>query len=263
MKAYGAILVSRFLALLQYRSAAIAGAGTQLFFGLVRLMIFEAFYQSTAGSQPLTYDQVISYVWLGQALFALTIPRMDSDVATMIRTGDVAYELTRPMDLYTLWFVRSFSGRATPLLMRGVPIGIIAGLFFGLHPPDSPVAAILFVMSLLAALLLASSLILLANVSLFWTISGEGIFHLVPVLVWFFCGIVIPLPLLPPWMQTFISLLPFRGLLDTPLRLYIGDLNGPDAMLAIVAQGVWILALVFIGRVTLSRGLRRLVIQGG
>jgi hypothetical protein len=37
MKPYLAILSSRFLALMQYRAAAIAGAGTQLFFGLVRM----------------------------------------------------------------------------------------------------------------------------------------------------------------------------------------------------------------------------------
>ena len=263
MKAYAAIFASRFRALLQYRAAAIAGAGTQLFWGLVRVMIFEAFFQSSTGSQPMTYDQVVSYVWLGQALLLLTIPRMDSDVATMIRTGDVAYELTRPLDLYTVWLVRAFSGRAAPLLMRGVPIGIIAALVFGLQPPGSLSASLLFPISLLAALLLAASLIVLANVSLFWTISGEGVFHFIPVLVWFFSGIVIPLPLLPPWMQTFINFLPFRGLLDTPLRVYIGQLNGLDAFLAISAQIAWILALVFIGRVTLSRGLRRLVIQGG
>ena len=72
MKAYLAILSSRFLALLQYRAAAVAGVCTQLFFGLVRVMIFDGFYRSSSGPQPMTYDQVVTYIWLGQAMLALS-----------------------------------------------------------------------------------------------------------------------------------------------------------------------------------------------
>ena len=81
MKAYLAILSSRFLALLQYRAAAVAGVCTQLFFGLVRVMIFDGFYRSSSGPQPMTYDQVVTYIWLGQAMLALTLLAVDNDVA--------------------------------------------------------------------------------------------------------------------------------------------------------------------------------------
>lgn len=43
MTPYLAILSARFRTLLQYRAAAAAGFGTQLFWGLIRMMIFEAF----------------------------------------------------------------------------------------------------------------------------------------------------------------------------------------------------------------------------
>src|SRR5438093_5358708 len=165
MKAYLAILSSRFRILIQYRAAALAGIGTQLFFGVVRMMIFDAFYRSSSSPQPMTREQVITYIWLGQAMLLLTMLAADADVSAMIRTGNVAYEMTRPIDLYTLWFTRAFSGRAAPLLMRAIPIVVIAGLFFGLQPPASPAAGAVFVASLFGALLLASSLVTLLTMS--------------------------------------------------------------------------------------------------
>src|SRR5215470_10102892 len=199
MKAYLAILSSRFLALLQYRAAAIAGVGTQLFFGLVRVMIFDGFYRSSSSPQPMTVDQVVTYIWLGQAMLLLAMFDVDKDVAAMIRTGNVAYEMTRPLDLYTVWFTRALSGRAAPLLMRSIPIFIVSGLFLGLKAPASLSAGFLFVLSTCAGLVLAASLVALLTAGLFWTISGEGLNRLAVPAIFFLSGIVIPLPLFPSW----------------------------------------------------------------
>src|SRR5262245_38756603 len=228
MKAYLAILSSRFRTLLQYRTAAVAGVATQLFFGLVRMMIYEGFYRSSIATQPMTSEQTITYIWLGQALLLLAMLDVDKDVAAMIRSGNVAYEMIRPIDLYTLWFSRAFSGRAAPLLMRAIPIFVIAGLFLGLQAPASFLAVTMFGISLAGALLLAASIVALLTISMLWTISGEGISRLAPAPIFFFSGIVIPLPLFPDWMQHFVVWLPVRGLMDTPLRIYMAHLTGAD-----------------------------------
>src|SRR5437764_1067483 len=121
LKPYLAILTSRFLTLLQYRAAAAAGIVTQLFFGLIRIMVYDGFFHSSHGPHPLTADQVTTYIWLGQALLLLGMLDIDKDVAAMIRTGSIAYEMTRPLDLYNVWFARAISGRAAPVLMRAAP----------------------------------------------------------------------------------------------------------------------------------------------
>jgi ABC-2 type transport system permease protein len=263
MKPYLAILSSRFRTLLQYRAAAMAGIGTQLFFGLVRMMIFDAFYDSAHGPQPLSHADAISYIWLGQALLLLAMLSVDSDVALMIRNGNVAYEMTRPVDLYFFWFARAFSGRAAPLTMRALPILVVSALLFGLQPPATVEAAVLFALSCIGALLLAAAMVALMTISMLWTISGEGISRLAPALIFFFSGIVVPLPLLPDWIQASLRLMPFTGLLDTPIRLYLGHLSGPDAATALLSQIFWIVALIALGRAALKRGLGKLVVQGG
>jgi len=83
------------------------------------------------------------------------------------------------------------------------------------------------------------------------------------VLVFIFSGIMVPLPFLPAWLQRVSNLLPFRGLIDTPFRIYLGQLQGSDAMAALALQWGWLVALIIIGRSVMSRGLRSLVAQGG
>src|SRR5439155_16836295 len=99
MNAYAAILSARFRTLLQYRAAAAAGFGTQLFWGFIRVMIFTAFYRSSTAPQPMSLPQVVTYVWLGEATLIMLLAGVDRDVQAMIRTGTVAYELVRPLDL--------------------------------------------------------------------------------------------------------------------------------------------------------------------
>ena len=114
---YRAILSARFRMLLQYRAAALAGLWTQIFFGLVLLMIYEAFYESTTARQPLAFAEIVSYVWLGQALLAMLPWNADAEIRAMVRSGAVAYELCRPIDLYSLWYARALAWRTAPTLL--------------------------------------------------------------------------------------------------------------------------------------------------
>lgn len=263
MRSYWAIISARFRALLQYRAAAAAGVGTQLFWGLIRVMIFTAFYRSAAQNQPMTLPQVITYVWLGQATIALQPWSVDLDVRTMIRSGTVVYELLRPLDLYSLWFSRALAMRTAPTILRAIPIFIVAGLFFGLKPPVSVESGCLWAISILAALLLSCAFTALLTITLLWTISGDGIVRLMFAGIIVLSGMGIPIPLFPDWAQSVLNFLPFRGLVDTPCRLYVGQIPPSEALPVIAQQLVWTVVLVLIGRLMLARGVRRLEVQGG
>jgi ABC-2 type transport system permease protein len=249
--------------LLQYRAAAIAGVMTQVFFGIVRVMIFAAFYENATGNEPLTGAQTTTYIWLSQAFLLIAMMGADSDLGGLIRTGNIAYELMRPVDLYNYWLSRMLAARAAPTLMRCIPIILIATLLGQLLPPASFSHALLFLLSLTLGLFLACTLFALVTISLLWTITGEGMSRLVPPLVFFFSGMIIPIPLFPEWSQPLFHVLPFRGLIDTPFRIYLGDLAPSDAILALGQQIVWIILFYLAGRYLLNRGLRRLIVQGG
>jgi ABC-2 type transport system permease protein len=263
MSSYWAILGARFRTLLQYRAAAFAGFGTQLWWGLMRVMIFEAFYRSTTAPQPMTIEQVITYIWLSQAMLAMLPWNIDSDIRAMVRSGTVAYELLRPVDLYWLWFSRAVALRSAPTVLRATPMFVLAGLFWGMQLPASWPAAGAWILAMGAALLLAAAVSTLLGITILWTISGEGIARLLTICVMVFAGTLVPLPLFPDWAQGFLNFLPFRGLVDIPFRLYTGHIPASHALPMLAHQLGWTLALIVMGKALLARGARRLVVQGG
>ena len=56
LRPYRAAFASRFLQMLQYRSAALAGFGTQCWWGGIKVMVLAAFYGSaaTAAGAPMS-----------------------------------------------------------------------------------------------------------------------------------------------------------------------------------------------------------------
>jgi ABC-2 type transport system permease protein len=265
LRPYRAIVSARFRMLLQYRAAAIAGLWTQVFFGLVLIMIYEAFYRSSPGvARPMTLPRVASYVWLGQALLAMLPWNADPEVREMVRSGAIAYELARPIDLYALWYARAVAHRTAPTLLRAAPMAVFAAVAlpllgaqsWRLAPPPSPAAAAGFAVALGCALALASAISVLVNISLMWTVSGDGVVMLVSTVVAMLSGLLIPLPLFPDGAQRVLAWLPFAG-------IYTGDLAPAELALVVARQLGWTALLIALGRWLLGRGLGRVVVQGG
>ncbi len=271
LKAYATNWGAHFRSLLQYRVAAWAGFGTQTFFGLVSVMVYTGFFGSTSAPQPLTFSQTIDYVWLGQALFALIPMREDPQIATAIRSGDICFEILRPVRLYAFWFARALAQRTAPVLLRAVPMLLLVVVVFplvglrswALGGPASAAGFALFLVSVVGAVLLSATFSLLMSLSLLWTVAAEGVSTLFPIAVWTLCGIVVPLPFFPNWAQPILAALPFRGLMDVPFRIYMGNFSPLQAVGQIASQLAWAAGLMGVGALSLARGLRRLTLQGG
>ena len=271
MRPYLAIVDARFRMMMQYRAAAIAGVWTQIFFGLVLIMIYEAFYQSSSPAvQPMTMAQIATYVWLGQALLAMLPWNADTEVRAMVRSGAVAYELCRPVDLYALWFARAFAHRTAPTLLRAIPMAMFAmfvlpliGLGEWRLVPPEPLAAVGFAVTLVGALALTCALSTLINITLLWTLAGDGMVMIATTIVSVCSGMLVPLPLFPDWAQTVLGWLPFAGVVDLPFRVYNGDLAPSELASVLARQAGWTIAIIALGRWLFARGIRRLVVQGG
>lgn len=262
MSAYIAILSAHIRTLLQYRTAALAGTITQLFWGLIRTMLFAALYSSSSTVQPMTESEAINYVWLGQAMFAVSLVSIDNDFRVMVRNGTVAYELLRPIDLYSFWYCRAIANRFGLVLLRTMPVLSIA-LFLGLKPPVSLAAAAAWILTTLGAFLLTSAISTLGSIAMVLMIEGEGINKILNVFILIFSGMIVPLPFFPDKLQPILNFLPFRDIIDVPFQLYLGHIPPQEVLVLVFHQLAWILAFVALGRLLLASGIRRLVIQGG
>jgi ABC-2 type transport system permease protein len=266
MRAYVSILKVRFSVQLQYRAAAAAGFFTQFFFGLVRVMVFIAFYASSARTQPMSLVQAVTYSWLVQVTFRMIPWNGDTEIINMVRSGGVAYELCRPLNLYAAWYARLLAMRAVPVVLGGIPIYIVALLLpgnYGMALPASPAAGLSFVVSLAGALILGCAVTNIISISALWTVAGEGMQRLLPTAVMLLSGLTVPLPFFPDWSQAILRLLPFSGLADVPFRFYVGTIPPTQLLPHMVLQMFWTLVIILLGLWLLRTATRRVVIQGG
>lgn len=267
MKAYISVFKLRIYNGLQYRSAALAGIATQFFWGFIIIMVFEAFYSQSMTSQPIALHQLITYVWLQQSFLALIMLWFrDNELFQLITTGNIAYELCRPSKIYEFWYAKLLAQRLSSALLRCFPILFVA-LFlpqpYTLSVPPNPLAFLLFIVTLLLGLLILVSISMLIYISVFVTLSPMGSLLTFGVLGEFFAGMVIPVPLMPSWLQNIVYLLPFRWTADFPFRVYSGHIPESEALTGIIIQLIWLLILVPLGKFAMGKALRRLVVQGG
>jgi ABC-2 type transport system permease protein len=268
---YLAVFAARFLMMLQYRGAALAGIATQFWFGAIMVMALAAFYASNRGSPSITLTQAITYIWLGQAFLGLLPWNVDPEIAAMMRSGNVAYERLRPVDTYFYWFARAIAWRTAATLLRSIPLLVVTSVLFGLtglgawslQAPPSLAAFGLFAFSMVGVVLLSSAMTTLLNISVVWTISGQGINTITNPLVVILSGMIIPLPLFPDWSHAVLFVQPLAGLVDIPYRIYFADLSGAWAIGGIVLQIVWTLIFIGIGRLLMARTMGRIQVQGG
>lgn len=267
MRAYVSIFKMRLMNGLQYRIAALAGVATQFFWGFMFIMIYEAFYQNAAVNQPISLNQLIDYIWLQQAFLVFVMLWFrDGEIFSLITTGNIAYELCRPCSIYGFWYTKLIAQRISGAILRCSPIIIIAFLLpepYKLSIPPSIAAMLLFMITLMLGLLVLVSISMFIYISVFVTMSPVGSLLMIGVLGEFFAGMIIPIPLMPLWLQKIAYILPFRLASDLPFRVYSGNISVSDALSSILIQISWLTVLVVIGKVLLGKALKKVVVQGG
>jgi viologen exporter family transport system permease protein len=268
---YLTVFAGRFQLMLQYRTAALAGFITQLWFGVIRILIFAAFYAGGAAHAPMSLGNAITYTWLGQAFLVFLPWAADPDVAEMVRTGAVAYERLRPVDTYAWWYMRALAYSVARVLPRAALMFAFAGLVmplvglgrWGLTPPPTPAATALFVVSALGMMTLSAAIVLLINIIIVRTLDDRGANLLVASFVNLLSGSIVPLAFFPDAVRPWLRAQPMAGLVDIPFSIYFGGLSGWSAAGAIALQFGWIVALILFGHWALGRAMGRLQVQGG
>ena len=268
---YLAVFAGRLQVTLQYRAAAVAGFVTQLWFGIIRILIFAAFYAGGAAHAPMSLGNAITYTWLGQAFLVFLPWAADPDVAEMVRSGAVAFERLRPVDTYAWWYARALAYSVARVLPRAALMFAFAAALlpliglgkWSLAPPPSLAAAAYFAISALGMVALSASIVLAINIIIVRTLDERGPNLLVASFVNLLSGSIVPLAFFPDAARPWLRAQPMAGLVDIPFSIYFGGIAGWGAVGAIALQFGWVVAIVAFGHWALGAAMRRLQVQGG
>lgn len=267
MKTYLSYFTLKFKMGLQYKAAAYAGILCQLFFGFIFSFVYVAFYESNPGSVPMDLPKLISYVWLVQAFYALFyLGHKDREIISMIKNGNISYELTRPQNLYMMWFSKIYGEKLSSVALRCLPIFLITIFLpspYTLNLGITLERFLVFLPSFFLASILICSFIVLIHILIMFTLDEKGVLNMCIIMADILAGIEIPLAFFPNFLRTISNFLPFRYMTDMPLRLYVGDIPISEGLIGILAQAIWIILFFVIGKILMKKALKKATIQGG
>ena len=248
---------------LTYRAANLAGLVTNFFFGMLRAAVLVALYGARREVAGVSLQAAVTFTGLSQASIAFLLAFGWRELMRSVYSGDIAADLTKPMDLFAFWLARDLGRAAAGFLLRGVTIMLGYALVFDITFPSSAGQWLALIPALVGSWLVSFAWRFLVNLAAFWTPDARGVGGFAFGLSWFLSGFLMPLRFFPPWFIRLSRWTPFPSMLNTAIEIYLGVLTGPKMIRALLMQVVWFVALAALCRVVMRAGVRRLVIQGG
>jgi ABC-2 type transport system permease protein len=246
----------------------LAGRGfywTLTFGWMVPSLLYLFVWATVAGQgevQGFNRDGFIVYYLCFIMLNQFTYPVCNWTVGDNIRIGNFSTWLLQPMPPI-------FEAITTDIAMKVVctPFAVLVTvvLLIFLHPalPFSLWSCLYFLPALLLAqilrFLMAYTLALLA----LWNSRSDALLALNDTLVFLLAGEVAPIALLPGWLGTLATALPFRSMLGFPVEVLVGRLSTAEIWQGLALQSAWVLAVILLYRLVWHQGLRHYASVGG
>jgi ABC-2 type transport system permease protein len=191
----------------------------------------------------------------------LSAPRTFDKIDQEVKSGDLAYQLTRPY-IYTLFHAAQYLGGVLVVLPANLIVGgAIAWIAVG-PPPFGAAIAPALATAITLALLLNFASELMIGLLAFWFEDTFAFYWIYQKLTFTLGGLFLPLTLFPGWLRRVAELLPFAAITYAPARL-VAHAGVATAASTVGVQSLW-LALFALAAVALyRRGVRRLNANGG
>jgi len=246
-----------------YRAATVAGLFTNTVFGFLRAYVLVALFAATATVGGYDLSDALTYVFLGQGMIMTVYMWSWWEIALAIRSGDIVTDLSRPFDYQSYWLAQDLGRACYHAVFRGIPPFLVGALVFDLRLPGSPLTWLLFVASVAVAVCVSFGLRFIVNLAAFWLLDYRGVGAISTACGTFLSGFVVPIAFFPGWLAAIAHALPFRGMIQVPIDVFLEKERGWALVGVLAVQLAWAAALFAAGRLLLGAARRRVVVQGG
>jgi ABC-2 type transport system permease protein len=156
-----------------------------------------------------------------------------------IREGDLNRDLLRPV-LPLHYDIAWFAGWKVVMIVLWLPIAFGLSLVFDPSLSPRPAEIVTFAIAIWGAYLIRTMLQESLGMLCFWTTRGAAIFDLYMTVELLLSGRLVPLPLMPDWVQEISRFLPFQWAFYFPIETLVGDLSTAELIGGLGMQALWI-----------------------
>ncbi len=179
-----------------------------------------------------------------------------------IREGQISGHLARP--LHPIHYdLGNFAGWKFVVIVLWVPIAAVLTLIFkpDLDPSLAQIAT--FTIAIWGAYLIRSMLLWILGMVTFWTTRVSAMFEAFFAAELLLSGRLLPMTLMPDWVQSVASYLPFESTFGFPITALVGPITNRELVEGLLRQVLWISIGALGVRLMWQRALRRYTAVNG
>jgi ABC-2 type transport system permease protein len=256
---------SSFLIMLAHRMRYMLGVLNYMTYVAVNYYLWEALFAKDPGALRATWslDQMRTYVAVNWIVRSAYYSNSDNVLAARINKGEITSDLLRPTSLLLQFYGSAVGEVAFRGLFMAAPVLLVALAVFRISPPASFTAGIAFAYSVLLAFHIFFAVNFLTGLLAVYTEKLQGFLWAKFMLLQFMSGLLLPLDFFPPVLRAVFEALPFKGMAQTPMSVYLGRHSGEHLWAVLLQQTLWTFALLVLCEWMWRRVRRRLSVLGG
>ncbi|MFH0969984.1 MAG: ABC-2 family transporter protein [Candidatus Diapherotrites archaeon] len=224
---------------------------------IVYYFLYNTVYEFNPSFANMTLPTLMVYFF-----FTLCFRRMGNhsgianDVNEDIQKGRFLSYITRPMHYIGYSFAIKSSTVVVQALMALPFIIIVPYLVIPQYTLDVTTLLQAYFLALLG-FGVTFQIYYMVGLLTFWFEAIWGIRHTIGLMVWLFSGAIVPISILPTFLQGTALLLPFQHQAGIPAQLLLGQKTTGDFILSTIILTGWIIGLFIIQRYVWKKGLQK------
>jgi ABC-2 type transport system permease protein len=253
-----------FVNILAFRLRYYTGIVTYLINVTVYYFIWKALYAADPEfAAGFDFAEMTTYVAVGWVIRSVYFNNIDQDIAADVQSGNVVMSMLKPTGVQVRYLGQALGEAAFRLILLTTPAALVIGLIFPVQAPASPAHLATFLVGLGGAVMLTGALNFIVGAFALRLKAILGLLRAKFYVQELLSGLLVPLTMFPPALAAAMAWLPFQHIAYTPLRIYLGKLNGQELILALAVQWLWVAALLVFGAWFWDWMARKITVHGG
>ncbi|NIO75614.1 MAG: hypothetical protein GTN69_06980 [Armatimonadetes bacterium] len=228
------------------------------------VLIWGAIYSFIGQVGSFSLADMLAYQLLVRALIVafLSVGTVNYQVWDDIHQGNLSLFLSRPINYQAAKLASEVGKSVVPLVSR-MALFLVACVILKLYIPAQAGIWLFFLLSVALGFVIMFLVQFIIGAMTFWVERIFGVRDLVSTVNQLLSGQLIPVSVLPAFIQSLSSVLPFQFTLFVPISIYLGKVSGNGPLHLLAIQTAWLIGLLLLSALIWRQGVKRYEAQGG
>ncbi|HLU30723.1 MAG TPA: ABC-2 family transporter protein [Acidimicrobiia bacterium] len=223
----------------QYRGAAFISILGFLIEPVVYLIVWRTVAEASGPVGGYGVDEFTSYyiVWTLVRVFNLALAPGAWD--WWVRTGRISNDLLHPVTPYHRQLA-GMAGAKVVWIIVWIPVALFLVLLFRPDLSPTPLEMVTFFIAAWAGYVVRFNVLWILGLVSFWTTRAQALVEVVVAMELLLSGRLVPMAVMPQWVQTISAWLPFQWTFLFPIEILIGQRSVSEIWSGLGIQLLWI-----------------------